>query len=402
LSLLLDALKRAEQEKLTRQGDRPNASAQTAPALVGTPRAANAASAAVLELQPVPGDTATTARGADLHAAQAVFKAKAAQEPVRNRGALWAGAAAAAVVLLAAAAYVWYSINSLAPPLRTTTRLPRPAPILPPASDPDAPRAHVAFVPPAAPADAAGTPVGAAPVSAAPAGAPEAATATARRAPRSAADELLAQQPIVAAQDTVKLTRAEETRPRIPQDVAAGYRALVAGDLATARARYAAALAADATNVDALLGLAAAEARAGEPAAAAQRYRRALELDPQNATAIAGIAALADYARPDAVERELRADLYRHPDSPALHFTLGNLYAQQGRWGEAQAAFFEAFRLDPASADIAFNLAVTLDHLGSRKPAADFYRRAIALARAGARQFDPAQAEQRLAVLEQR
>jgi len=398
LSLLLDALKRAEQEKLTRQGDRPEGGVE-AGRVLAAPTAANAPSAAVLELQPVYGAgvsmTPPGARGTDAHAAQAVFKAKASQEPARNRGVLWAGVAAVGVILLAAAAYVWYSVHALAPPLRSAARAPRPQPIAPPASDLGAPRSEAPFLPPVAPTDTSGATAGTAAAST-----PEAAPAP--RPVRSAAEELLARQPAVPEQDTVKLTRSDEARPRIPPDVEAGYRALAGGDLATARARYSAALAADPTSVDALLGLATAEARGGETAMAAQRYRRALDLDPQNAAAIAGIAALAESARPEAVERELRGDLARHPASSALHFTLGNLYAQQSRWGEAQAEFFEAFRLDPASADIAFNLAVSLDHLGSRKPAAEFYRRALAQARAGARQFDPGEAERRLAVLEPR
>ena len=391
MSLLLDALKRAEQEKLTRQGDRPVGAGERGPA------AANAPSAAVLELQPIsasaPGGIAT--RG-DAQAAQAVFKAKAAQEPARNRGVLWAGAAAIGVVVIAAAVYVWYSINSLAPPLRTASR-PRPAPIAPPASDPLAPRADAPFVPPDGPAEP-----GRSSAAPPPAGEPAQVAEVAHAAPpRSAVDELLAQ-PAPLAQNPVRLMRSEEPKPRVPHDVQAGYAALVAGDVARARASYAAALAADATNVDALLGLATADAHEGDTAGAALRYRRALELDPQNATAIAGLAALADFSRPEAIEGELRGDVARHPQSAALHFTLGNLYASQSRWGEAQAEYFECYRLDPSSADFAYNLAVSLDHLGSRKPAADYYRKALAAARSGPRQFDPGVAAHRLAVLEQR
>jgi tetratricopeptide (TPR) repeat protein len=394
LSLLLDALKRAEQEKLTRQGDHAGAE----PVLAPTAPAANAPSASVLELQPIHAGgvpaSGAGARGTDAHAAQTVFKAKAAQEPARNRGMLWVGAAAIGVVVLAVLGYVWYSLNAMTPPQRVAARVPRPMPITPPASDPSAPRMDVPFVPPVGPADASGVSANAAPAEpAAPAAAPP--------APRSAADEVLAHA-APSAPEAVKLTRTEEPAPRIPPDVDAGYRALVAGDLATARARYAAALAADATNLDALLGLATIDARTGDPAAAAQRYRRVLDIDPRNATAIAGLAALVDSGRPDAVESELRGEIGRHPGSVALHFSLGNLYARQARWGEAQAEFFEAFRLDPASADAAFNLAVSLDHMGSRKAAADYYRRAIAAARSGPRQFDPAQAAGRVAELEQR
>jgi Tfp pilus assembly protein PilF len=399
LSLLLDALKRAEQEKLGRQGDRPDA---PAPTLVA-PAAANAPSAALLELQPLhAGATGPGAgiRVGDAHAAQMVFKAKAAQEPARNRGVLWAIAAAIVVIVIAAGAYIWYSINALTPPLRTAGRAPRPTPIAPPASDPNAPRSPaIAYVPPVAPVDNSG--MATSPAQESVATAPNASPAPgAPSARRSAVDELLAK-PAATAPDTVRLTRVEEPKPRIPPDVEAGYRALVAGDLATARARYAAALAADPTSVDALLGLATADARGGDPAGAAQRYRRALDVDPRNATAIAGLAALADNARSDAVESELRADLARHPESAALHFSLGNVYARQSRWGEAQAEFFEAFRIDPASADVAFNLAVSLDHLGQRGLAADYYRRALAAAGGRPRQFDPADARRRLADLEQ-
>lgn len=400
MSLLLDALKRAEQEKLGRQGDRPDGP-EPGPALVA-PAAANAPSAALLELQPLhtpaPG---AGVRVGDAHAAQAVFKAKSTQPPERNRGVLWAIAAAIVVIVLAAGAYIWYSINQLTPQLRTAARAPRPAPIAPPASDPSAPRSPApAFLPPAATDAGAGPAASPVQEGTMPAtGVPPAPSAPSAR--RSAVDELLAR-PAATAPDAVRLTRTDEPRPRIPPDVDAGYRALVAGDLATARARYAAALAADPTSVDALLGLATAEARGGDPAGAAQRYRRALEVDPQNATAIAGLAALADNARSDAVESELRADLARHPDSAALHFSLGNVYARQSRWGEAQAEFFEAFRIDPSSADVAFNLAVSLDHLGQRGLAADYYRRALAAAGGGPRQFDPAEARRRLADIEQR
>jgi len=43
-------------------------------------------------------------------------------------------------------------------------------------------------------------------------------------------------------------------------------------------------------------------------------------------------------SRPEGLEEQLRADITRYPQSPALHFTLGNLYASQSRWNEAQAA----------------------------------------------------------------
>src|SRR5258708_5932584 len=133
--------------------------------------------------------------------------------------------------------------------------------------------------------------------------------------------------------------------------------------------------------------------------AAASHYHKALALDPRNAPALAALAALTDFPRPEAIESQLRGDVARYPQSAALRFTLGNLYAPQGRWSEAQLEYFEAHRLDPASADIVLNLAVSLDHLGQRRVASEYYRRALAAARTQATQFDPVPVERRIAEL---
>ena len=146
--------------------------------------------------------------------------------------------------------------------------------------------------------------------------------------------------------------------------------------------------------------MATIEARSANRAVATEHYRRVLELDPRNATALAGLAALADFSRPDALEAQLQADLERLPESAALQFTLGNLYAAQARWSEAQAAYFEAHRLDPGSAEIAHNLAVSLDHVGQRRLAAGFYRRALEGARGRVPPFDAAAVARRLAELD--
>jgi tetratricopeptide (TPR) repeat protein len=178
-----------------------------------------------------------------------------------------------------------------------------------------------------------------------------------------------------------------------------GYDALKSGDMQAARKHYEAAVAADSTSLDAHLGLAAAAARTSDRETAARHYRRVLALDAKNASAVAGLASLADFTRPNGLEEQLRADITRYPQSAALQFTLGNLYASQSRWTEAQAAYFEAYRLDPESADLAYNLAVSLDHLGQARLAADFYQRALAATGKQAPQFDKSQVSRRIAEL---
>jgi Tfp pilus assembly protein PilF len=179
--------------------------------------------------------------------------------------------------------------------------------------------------------------------------------------------------------------------------VSAGYEALRQGHLSSARSSYAAAITQDPANLDSVLGMATIEARSGNRPAAALQYRRALELDSRNPTALAGLAALADFSRPEAIEAQLRSDLLRFPESSALHFTLGNVYSSQKRWTEAQAEYFEAHRLDPGSADVMFNLAVSMDNLGQTRLAAGFYRRALESAPGQSAQFDTNAVARRLA-----
>jgi Flp pilus assembly protein TadD len=75
---------------------------------------------------------------------------------------------------------------------------------------------------------------------------------------------------------------------------------------------------------------------------------------------------------------------------------LGNQYARQSRWTEAQAAYFRAYSLDPDNADFAFNLAVSLDQLRQKKPALEYYQRSLTLTGKRAASFDASQARTRV------
>jgi len=188
--------------------------------------------------------------------------------------------------------------------------------------------------------------------------------------------------------------------PQVDPKVASGYAAYLAGDLATARTDYQAALREDAGNRDALLGLAATDVRSGRYEAAEAAYLRLLQNDPTDSNAHAGLIALrASRLDPLATESRVKNLLAADPGANVLHFTLGNQLAQQGRWAEAQQAYFKAMAADPDNPDFAFNLAVSLDHLRQSKLAADYYRRAVALAEKHGAGFDLAAARTRAAQL---
>jgi len=193
---------------------------------------------------------------------------------------------------------------------------------------------------------------------------------------------------------------ATRAAPQVNARVSTGYAAYLAGDLATARTEYEQALREEPANRDALLGLAALDVRAGRFEAAEGAYQRLLRADPRDAHAHAALIALrGGRFDPAAAESRVKSMLAENPGAHVLNFTLGNQFAQQGRWAEAQQEFFKAFAAEPENADFAYNLAVSLDHLRQPRLALDYYQRALALAKARGASFDTAAAEARAAQL---
>ena len=146
-------------------------------------------------------------------------------------------------------------------------------------------------------------------------------------------------------------------------------------------------------SVDALLGLAVIAGARNRDDDAARLYREVLERDPRNATAQAALLDLLGNTDRQATESRLKTLIEREP-SANLYQTLGNLYAEQNRWGDAQAAYFEAYRAAPGNADYAFNLAVSLDRLHQPEAALPYYEKALSLG--GSPRFERAQAESRI------
>jgi Flp pilus assembly protein TadD len=191
----------------------------------------------------------------------------------------------------------------------------------------------------------------------------------------------------------IKVTRPEA---RLDPGLERAWRALEAGNLAAAREEYLRVLQANPLDRDALLGLAVIDARSQDFESAEARYLRVLELDPRDPYAQAGIIALRGQADPVQAESRLKNLLVQYPESTQLHYALGNLYAVQARWPDAQAAYFKAFSGNPENADYAYNLAVSLDQLHQPKLALEYYQRALALAQNRAVGFNSALVEARV------
>lgn len=195
--------------------------------------------------------------------------------------------------------------------------------------------------------------------------------------------------------------------PTVNADVLAGYAALQAGDLDRAGQAYDRALRAEPANRDALLGAATVLLRLDRTDAAEAYFRQTLRLHPNDSYATAQLAALTARGDPVGALSQVNSLIAREAERPesatgngALAFVQGNQLAGQGRWPEAQQAYFNAHRADPANADYCYNLAISLDRMHEPRLARDFYGKAIELARMRPATFDVARARTRLSQLD--
>ncbi len=190
--------------------------------------------------------------------------------------------------------------------------------------------------------------------------------------------------------------RLSRSQPRLDTSLERAYETLLAGRLDDAQRDYENVLRRDAKNTDALLGLATIAARRGQQEQAHAYYLRALEANPNDPTARAGVISTRTQGDADFSESRLKTALSSQPDSPALLVALGNLYARQERWSEAQQVYFRVYALEPDNPDFIFNLAVSLDHLRQSKLAHQYYQMALTAGETRAASFDRNQARNRL------
>ena len=179
------------------------------------------------------------------------------------------------------------------------------------------------------------------------------------------------------------------------------YATYLAGDVEAAGQAYRTVLGHEPRNRDARLGLAAVAARAGRWAEAADHYATLLASHPADTAARAALIAIGE-KDPTRAESRLKALLRIEPEAAHLHFSLGNLYASQSRWPEAQQSWFTAYRLDRGNADHAYNLAVSLDRLSQPRSALGLYREALLLARSGPASFEAEAVRRRIRAIESR
>jgi tetratricopeptide (TPR) repeat protein len=433
VSLLMDALKKAEEAKRRSEAAAKIEPQEATPATPAAPAAAGVGERGLPELPsrlelldhefqtpPAPKPTSDTAPAEppparpappaaeslqrERAAAQNVFQAK---QPAQNRNLLIVGGLAVLLAVVGIGGWVWWEMQPkgglAAAPATARTAPPPPAPIA---------AAPITPAPTAAPARPAAAEPAAEPATMATQGT-EGAEGTAGADPNKAAvpprltfaERAPARRPAAAApaaaappaESPIRITTA---RLKVHPQVASAYAAFQSGDYATAERDYLAVLRHEPKNTDALHGLAAISLRQGRPETAETLYFRILEADPKDSAAQAGLIGLRGQGDPMQSESRLKNLLAGQPDSPSLHFALGNLYARQGRWNEAQQAYFNAYSADGENPDYQFNLAVSLEQLRQPGLALKYYQGALAAAARRPAAFDPNQVAGRVSELQ--
>lgn len=180
-----------------------------------------------------------------------------------------------------------------------------------------------------------------------------------------------------------------KTRPQVGVNpvLMDAFNAYNAGNDTVASKLYRQVLQRDLHSVDALLGLGAIAQRQGRVADANGWYAKVLEVEPRNALATASILNSQPQNDVTSNESRIKSMLAKQPDDANLHASLGHFYADLNQWPAAQQAYFDAYGLN-ASADNAFNLAVSLDQMGKAKLALPYYQRALQLTQSGNSNID--------------
>ena len=348
---------------------------------------------------------------ADREAARNMFDAKAPAQPAGNRKfALMIGILSTSVALAIVGYFWWQYQSNFAVSTNNFAVRPAPASTRPAPTTPVTP----ATTAPTSPATAAATPLLPGAVSQVAAGAgmvakeaavdDETESPSGAPTPKAAPPRAGKKTPVEALEtsadgDAIRLVRVTKSPLQVNPVLSKAYEDFNRGSFATAKTAYEALIKMEPYNIEALHGLAAIAVVEKRWNAADHYYERILVADPKDAAALSGLINLHGQNNPGAAESRLKGITSEQPDSAAAQFALGNLFASQQRWADAQQAYFKAYSADAENPDILYNLAVSLEHMNQARLARQYYLLALDATKRRPAGFDTAVVGARAAAL---
>ena len=159
------------------------------------------------------------------------------------------------------------------------------------------------------------------------------------------------------------------------------YSAYELGQLELSQQKFSEVLSLEPKNITAMIGLGGIATSKGQYYVAMDYYQQALNVEPNSLEVYEAIANLSPNIKLNSDWNDSLKNMATiYPDSAALQFALGNLYASSNDWLAAQESYFNAYSLDMNNPDFAVNLAISLDQLGKYALAGQYYTQALALA----------------------
>ncbi|MDH5389333.1 MAG: hypothetical protein OEY06_12925 [Gammaproteobacteria bacterium] len=192
---------------------------------------------------------------------------------------------------------------------------------------------------------------------------------------------------------SIKKTNAEDPINSLLREAWLAYNK---ADYSTASGAYEKVLKREARNRDALLGMAAVAVKLADYEKAKASYQLLIKLDPRDQVAVSAMTNLDKLSASSQDESKLKFMLQQQPTATHLNFALGNYYATKGKWPEAQAEYFKAWQGNSDNADYIYNLAVSLDQLGKSNQALRFYKESLVYANNKNISFSKSEVEKRI------
>jgi tetratricopeptide (TPR) repeat protein len=180
------------------------------------------------------------------------------------------------------------------------------------------------------------------------------------------------------------------------------YSAYEIGNLGLSQLKFSEVLSFDPKNITAMIGLGGVAASSGQYYIAMDYYQQALSIDSNSLEVYEAIANLSPNIELNSEWNESLKNMAQiYPNSAALQYALGNLYASSSDWLAAQECYFNAYALDMNNLDFIVNLAISLDQLGKYPLAGQYYTQALALAGSNNVNFNVSDIKNRLVSIRQ-